>query len=181
MNRFLDRYIRPKKKLFIGSVPRDEVSKLMGDVDRYVEVPRRNSYGLIDKWWPRVLENLDDVELVLPAAGMASRVISKRLWELNKEVHCIDLGSIVDAASSFPASRKWIRLKGHMVNRILLPQYRNRSMSYWIKYILKETLLFFRRIFYRLDPLSGIPLFPKARNWKPGPKKIARDRSLPLV
>jgi len=173
MNRFLDKYIRPQKKMFIGSVPEPEIRKLLGDIQYYVQIPRKNAYATMDTWWPEILKNLDSVDLVLPAAGMATRVISKRLWNLDKEVHCIDLGSIVDAVSSFTASRKWIKLKRHVFNRILLPEYRDNSLSYWIKYVIKETGFFFRRQFYKLDPLSGISIFPKAKRHEPGSfKKI---------
>lgn len=169
MNRFLDQYIRPKKKMFIGSVPESEMVKLFGEIDYYVQVPRKNAYAAVDHWWPEILNNVDHTEIVLPAAGMATRVITKRLWELNKEIHCIDLGSIVDAVSSFPSSRKWIKLKRHVLNRILLPEFRDNSLVYWIKYALKECGLFIRYLFYKVDPFKNLPLFPKAKRKKPGP------------
>lgn len=166
MNQFLDRYIRPRKKMFIGSVPLQEIRKLIGPVDYYVEVPRKNAYAEMDSWWPEILDHADQVELILPTAGMASRVISKRLWELDKEVHCIDIGSIVDAVSSFPSSRKWIRLKRHVLNRILLPEFRDNSPGYWMDYTAREAGYLLRRLYYKLDPLSAIPLFPKAKRSK---------------
>jgi len=107
---FLNKFIRPKKKLFIGSVPKDEIEKLVGKIDYYVEVPRERvseekvaagipvgAYYSIAEWWPKVLECVDDVELVIPTAGMAGRVTCGRLWHLNKNIHCIELGSMVDA------------------------------------------------------------------------------------
>ncbi len=171
MNMFLDQYVRPKKKMFIGSVPREEAAKLFGDIHSYIPIPRKNAYAEMDNWWPRILQEIDEVEMVLPAAGMATRVISKRLWELDKEIQLLDLGSIVDAVSSFPSSRKWIRLKKHVLNRILMPEYRDNSLIYWLKYGFKETALFFRRLYYLLDPLSNLPFFPKAKRKKPGPFK----------
>jgi len=155
--------------MFIGSVPEIEIQKLFGEIDYYVETPRKNAYTYIDLWWPEILKNVDNVELVLPAAGMATRVIAKRLWDLNKDVHCIDLGSIVDAVSSFPSSRKWIKLKRHVLNRILQPEFRDNSLFYWIKYAIKETGLFFRYLFYKVDPFMNLPIFPKAKRKKPGP------------
>lgn len=178
MNRFLDRYIRPKRKMFIGSIDQSEVEKVVGKIDIYIQIPRKNAFARIDEWWPEILKNLDSVELVLPAAGMASRVISKRLWVLNKELHCIDLGSLVDAASSLPPSRKWIKLKRHTVNRIILPEFRDNSLSSWIKYGIKETALFFRYHYYRIDPLANSSAFPKAQNWKPGPKKFKKTNTV---
>jgi hypothetical protein len=163
MNLFLDRFIRPKKKMFIGSVPESEVRKLVGEIHVYIPVPRKNSYDTIDTWWPEILKHIDSVELVLPAAGMATRVICKRLWKMDKVVHCLDLGSIVDAVSSFPSSRTWIRLKKHALNRILLREYRDNSISYWIKYALKETGLICRYYYYKWDPLKKIPILPNAK------------------
>jgi hypothetical protein len=40
---FLDEFVRPKKKLFIGSVPRQQIERLVGKVDYYVETPERDS------------------------------------------------------------------------------------------------------------------------------------------
>lgn len=104
---FLDNFIRPKKKLFIGSVDKNEIEKLVGKIDYYVEVPKRDAYYHIDEWYPKILECIDDVELVIPTAGMAGRVVQKRLWELNKSVQSIELGSIVDAAVG-KHTRSWI-------------------------------------------------------------------------
>ena len=49
MNKFLDRYVRPKKKMFIGSVAREEAEKLFGEIHCYVAVPRKNAYAEIAK------------------------------------------------------------------------------------------------------------------------------------
>ena len=169
MSLFLDKFVRSKKKMFIGSVPSEDIQKLFGKIDYYVQVPRRNAYSTIDNWWPEILKNIDSVEVVLPAAGMATRVIAKRLWDLNKEVHFLDFGSVIDAVSSFAPSRKWIKLKGHVLNRILLPEYRDRSISYKFNYAIKETGFFLRYIFYKIDPFTNIPIFPKMKRKKPGP------------
>ncbi len=171
LSQFLDRFVRPKKKMFIGSVPLEDIQKLYGKIDFYVQLPRKNAYSTIDSWWPEILRNIDSVDVVLPAAGMATRVITKRLWDLNKEVHCLDLGSIVDAVSSFAPSRKWIKLKGHVLNRILLPEFHDRSFKYKVNYAIKETGFFLRYLFYIIDPLVDIPLFPKMKRKKPGPYK----------
>ncbi len=134
---FLDNFIRPKKKLFIGCIPKHDIEKLIGPVDYYVEVPSRNSYWEIDHWWQKVMEAVDKVEVVIPAAGMSTRVINKRLWKLDKEVHSIDLGSIVDTVSG-KRTRRWIRLKSHVMHRILLPPHNQKSTVFKIKAFLKE-------------------------------------------
>jgi hypothetical protein len=168
MNDFLDRFVRPKKKLFIGSVPRDEVERLFGPIDHYLQAPRKNAYAQIDTWWPQVPGLADQVELVLPAVGVATRVVSKRLWELGKEVHCLDLGSIVDAVSSYPASRAWIRLKKHKITQALMPEFHDRSLSYRIYCFWREAMLLIRKLFYDIDPFARTPFFRKAHRYHPG-------------
>lgn len=118
MTNFLDTFIRPKRKLFIGSVAKDKIEKLVGKIDYYVKIPCAKveeqkvfpgAYYFIDEWWPKVLDCIDDVELVLPTAGMAGRVITKRLWNLGKDVHCIELGSMVDAVVGKMSRSIWKR------------------------------------------------------------------------
>lgn len=169
LSQFLDRFVRSKKKMFIGSVPVEDIRKLYGEIDHYILVPRRNAYSDIDKWWPDVLKHIDSVEVVLPSAGMATRVISKRLWDMGKAVHCLDFGSVIDAVSAFAPSRKWIKLKGHVLNRILLPEFRDVSFRYKIKYAVMESGFFLRYLFYKIDPFRNIPVFPKMKRKKPGP------------
>lgn len=119
MYSFLEKYIRPKRKMFIGSVPEPQIKRLIGNVDYYVEVPKRNAYYSINEWYPHILQNIDDVELCIPAAGMAGRVINKRLWQLEKEIHSIDLGSVIDAACNI-TTRTWIKHVGYTIENLLL-------------------------------------------------------------
>ena len=113
--------------MFIGNIPINNIEILLGKIDYYVQVPEKNAYWKIDSWWKYVLNAIDDVEVVIPSAGMAARIINKRLWNMEKEVHSSDLGSIVDAVSE-KKTRRWIRLKGHVMHRILLPPH-NKKMS----------------------------------------------------
>lgn len=116
---FLDKYIRPKKKLFIGSVDKKKIERLVGTIDYYVQIPERGAYYSIDSWWADVLNYSKEVELVLPAAGMAGRVIQKRLWYENVNIHSIELGSIIDAAVK-KNTRSWIDRIGDKIDRILI-------------------------------------------------------------
>ena len=116
---FIQKFIRPKRKLFIGSIKKSSIERLVGSVDYYVMIPPKDAYYSIDKWWPKVLECVDDVDLVLPAGGMAGRVIQKRLWNLNKEVHSIELGSMVDVLDDLK-TRSWMTNKKEIIERILL-------------------------------------------------------------
>ena len=116
---FLNKYIRPKKKMFVGSIEKESIEKLIGNIDYYVRIPDRNAYYTIDEWYPNILENIDNCEVLIPAAGMATRVINKRLWKLDKNIHSIDLGSIVDAAVNKP-TRTWIRKEGDKIKKLLI-------------------------------------------------------------
>ena len=126
---FLDNFIRPKKKLFIGSVPKKDIEKLVGNVDYYVNIPVasveeqkvfKGAYYTMDKWWDEVMDCVDKVELVLPTAGMAGRVVCGRLFHADKQVHCIELGSVVDAVIA-KESRSWIVRAGvDKINNLLI-------------------------------------------------------------
>lgn len=118
---FLDEFIRPKKKLFVGCVARKQIEKLVGPVDYYIQTAERDSYSQIDHWWPEVMRLAQRVELVIPATGMATRIINKRLWLSGLEVTSFDIGSLVDAVELLP-TRKWIRLAGHRARNLLLNQ-----------------------------------------------------------
>lgn len=136
---FLNELIRPKKKLFIGSVPKMQIETLIGKVDYYIYTPPQNSYYSIDVWWPSVLACIDHVEMVIPATGMATRVINKRLWNLNINVQSFDIGSLVDTVALLP-TRKWIRLAGHRAKKVLLNQPENTSAQA-LHYLLREIKL----------------------------------------
>jgi hypothetical protein len=144
---FLDQFVRPKQKLFIGSTPKEFAEKLYGPIGYYVQTPARDAYGQWDSWWPQVLKYLPESELVIPSVGVTSNVINLRLWELGAEVHSLDIGSLVDAAHG-KGSRKWIRLKGHKINAILLPEYQNKSIRFKLESCWKD-LRFNLRLIYR--------------------------------
>jgi hypothetical protein len=152
MNSFLNKYIRPKKKMFIGSTPQHIAEKIFGQIDVYIPIPPAGAFYTINNWFPEIVEQIDNVEVVIPSAGAASNVISYRLWNMNKEIHCLDIGSIVDAAEGI-STRKWIKLMGHRVNNILLPRYQNKTLLFKTKYILKE-------IWFKLR------LWKKGKNYK---------------
>jgi hypothetical protein len=143
MIEFLDKYIRPKKKMLINSFSPDDhvhapechrsfdhskstrvqeferLELLIGKIDHFVEVPFTDAYYKMDEWWPEIEENIDGVELCIPAAGMAGRVVQKRLWNLNKDLHSIDLGAVLDAVAQ-RSTRTWIDVVGDKVDNLLI-------------------------------------------------------------
>jgi len=117
---FLDLYIRPKRKMFIGNCSKEQMEKMFGPIDFYIKTPAKSAYDSIDQWWPQVEKDIDKVDVVLPCAGQATRVIQKRLWHMGARVHSIDIGSVVDALDG-QTTRTWIKLKGWVVKHAFDP------------------------------------------------------------
>ena len=141
---FFETYIRPKRKMFIGSTPRDVAERLYGTIHHYIQIPAKHAYNSIDSWWPHVENNINDVELVIPSAGAASNVISKRLWNMNAQVHLLDIGSIVDAIEG-KHSRIWVRIQGHKIKKILPKDQRNGLYPNSLKNSLNDLKYLYRR------------------------------------
>jgi hypothetical protein len=149
---FLDKYVRPKKKMFVGGTPKDIAEKLYGKIDVYIQTPPKNAYYKMDEWFGEVIEKAKDVEVIIPSVGVTSNIINYRLWNAGVEAHVLDIGSIVDAVHG-SGSRKWIRLMGHRVNNVLLPEHQNKSIGFKLKYLARE-------IFYK------IRLLRKGKKWR---------------
>lgn len=127
--KFLDQYIRPKRKMFVGSTNRDSVERMIGKLDFYVKTPPKNSYSQIDKWYPemeRILtqekEKGQHIEVIILNTGQASRVIAGRMWKNNNiGGHFLDFGSIFHAVDGI-RDRWWIKEKGGNVNKRFAPK-----------------------------------------------------------
>ena len=65
------------------------------------------------------MDYVEEVDLVLPAVGMAGRVVQKRLWKLDKQVHSIELGSMVDTVDNLK-TRSWMVDKKDTINKVLI-------------------------------------------------------------
>ncbi len=113
---FVAKYIKPYKKLFIGTVSPESASKIIGEIDHYVYVPPENAHAGHLLWWPKIKEIIDnnDIKVVIPTAGQATRAIQHRLWETGKDMWSIDMGSLFDALDS-RQTRTWLRKEGHKI------------------------------------------------------------------
>ena len=140
VNAFLTEVIRPRRKMYIGSIPQGKIEKLVGPVTHYIETPARNAYATIDQWWPRVMQHIHDVEMVIPAAGMATRVINKRLWLMEIQLQSFDIGSLVDIADE-RQTRKWIRMAGHRVDRYIINPQKKLNLAEQMIYFHEEVTL----------------------------------------
>ncbi len=146
---FFNDHIRPRKKLFIGGVDKAVAERLFGPIDEYIRTPMRNAYGEIEQWWPQVQEAAARVELVIPTAGAASKIINKRLWQEGYTGNSIDVGALIDWVDG-RRSRKWIKLLGHRINDVLVPGARNSSMSFKAYYHYRENFYRVRGIWKSL-------------------------------
>ena len=127
MQKFLDEHIRPKRKMFIGSSDRAVLEYVFGKIDVYVQLPDRDAFQTFDSWYPQVEEQLKGMEVVLPAAGAATKIIQRRLWESGAQVHSLDMGSVADVVQQ-RGTRRWIRLLGHRSREILLPGWQQSAL-----------------------------------------------------
>ena len=103
----------------LTDMQKDKLERLVGKIDHFVQVPFHDAYYKMDEWWPEIEEFIDEVELCIPAAGMAGRVVQKRLWNLNKDIHSIDLGSVIDAVAE-RSTRTWIDRTNNIVENLLI-------------------------------------------------------------
>ncbi len=146
MNNFLDEFIRSKKVLYIGGVEKQNVEKVVGPNVKTIKTPIKDAYHEIDTWWPEVLKHLNNTEVIIPSAGMASRIINKRLWDLGIELHSIDIGSLFDAVSG-KNTRTWIKFLGHRMQSVVLPQYQTKSIRKNLKHLILDTRYFIRTLY----------------------------------
>lgn len=86
--------MRKTNTMLVGSYNHVHLSQIFGDIDIFIEVPRRNCYASIGDWYGKIIENKHKVGKIVLAAGFSSRVIAKRLWKSDDIV--IDVGSLGD-------------------------------------------------------------------------------------
>jgi hypothetical protein len=120
---FLDKYIRPKVKFFVGSQPKEEMERLFGDIHYHLKTPPKNSYGNIEEIWEELDAALTiaEPEVIIMATGQTSNILQKRLWEAGVRTHCIDIGSVVDAVTG-DKTRTWIKMAGDSIKKCLLSE-----------------------------------------------------------
>ncbi|HEY3402523.1 MAG TPA: hypothetical protein VGK59_03990 [Ohtaekwangia sp.] len=107
MREVLEEMTHHKRKLFIGSLPQQKAEELMGTVAHYIETPSSEAYTNINTWWPEVVKHIHDVEMVVVAAGDATHLINKRLWEMGVEIQSLDIDFLANTIRE-AESRMWI-------------------------------------------------------------------------
>ena len=105
---FIDNYIVPKRKMYVGSNRKSQMERVYGKIDYYMQTSDFNAYDDIEDIWKFVKANIGKVDLFLPALGAATKAVTKRLWDIGARIHCIDIGSFHDAMDGLE-TRGWIR------------------------------------------------------------------------
>ncbi len=146
MYEFLEKFVRPRRKLFVGCTPQMVAEKLYGPIDIYIQTPAKHAFDSIGCWWKDVANGSREVELVIPSIGAASNIVSKRLWRLGREIHVLDIGSILDAIEG-RRSRTWIKHVGHRLQNVLRPEYRDTSLAFQLTSLVKECKYAIRRLY----------------------------------
>lgn len=144
-NAFFDEYVRPVRKLFVGGVDKQVAEQLYGPIQEYVRTPMKNAYAQVEDWYPEVERAAANVDLVIPSAGAASKVLNKRLWQSGFPGNSLDVGALIDWVNG-RNSRKWIKLKGHKINDVLVPEHQRNSAAFRMQYAYKEAYYRSRRV-----------------------------------
>ena len=108
-DQFVEDHIKGKRIMYIGCTKKENMESVFGEIEFFIETPGNNSYSSINKWWPKVEENVRSAEIILPCSGMSSRVVNKRLWDMGVNVKSLDIGSVVDAIDG-KNTRRWIAM-----------------------------------------------------------------------
>jgi GT2 family glycosyltransferase/glycosyltransferase involved in cell wall biosynthesis len=108
---FVREGLRDKRVLFVGNKAACDSSlvKSVFSVATTIEVPDRDSYYSMPAYYPMIEQAAQSHDIIICAAGMATRVISKRLWKSGCKTSFIDIGSIIDSLVGV-GSRTWIRM-----------------------------------------------------------------------
>jgi len=102
-----------KRIMIVGGVHLEDIKDKIG-ADIFIEIPRTQAYYTIDTlgWYREIVDNLDKVDVVLFAAGIATNVIQKRLWLEGHKKVSLDIGALFDAILGL-STRQWmIKTKG---------------------------------------------------------------------
>jgi hypothetical protein len=131
-NHFFNCHVRCKKKLFIGSVDPSLMETLIGNISEFVELPEKNSFYTLDQWWPDVENKVQKVDFVFFSAGMASRVLIHKIWQMNLNIQLFDGGGLANAVLFYfgkkaPFTHTWIRKNWRKLSNVVYSNgYRRR-------------------------------------------------------
>ena len=101
--------LNKKRIMLVGGEHLKEVNKFL-DIKYFVETPTTQSYYKIDEFYPEIIKNIKDIDIIVLGTGICSKVIQKRIWNEGHNVTTLDLGSFLDSLLGIK-SRQWINSK----------------------------------------------------------------------
>jgi GT2 family glycosyltransferase/SAM-dependent methyltransferase/glycosyltransferase involved in cell wall biosynthesis len=111
---FVRTCIHGRKVLFIGGeqLCQSHLIKRVFDVKTLVSFPMANAYYGLENKMDEIRQLAKEHDLIICAAGMATRVIAKKLWTEGIKTSFIDIGSIADGIAGISDTRTWLRMVG---------------------------------------------------------------------
>ena len=106
--------LRKTTTMFVCNYNHPNIEKAYGKIKVFVQVPKQNSYSMIDTWYPEILSNLDKVDKIILSAGQSSRIVAKRLFKAGIKKIVLDVGSLSDAFIFHTDIRKRINARTFM-------------------------------------------------------------------
>lgn len=123
---FLIKCIHGKKVLFVGgeNLCNSALLKNTLNVNTFVSLPMSDAFYALNDKFEEIKRLSQEHDILICAAGMATRVLAHRLWERKVRIDFIDIGSIADALAGIE-TRTWIRC-------IDLNDYQNNFASVFV-------------------------------------------------
>jgi len=122
---FLRASVHGRKVLFVGGkdLCTSGLVRRVFNVQTFFPLPMSNAYYEIQNRVDEIKELTKTHDMIICAAGMATRVLAKRLWTQGFRTDFIDIGSIADALAGI-TSRSWMR----MISGDYISNYANAFM-----------------------------------------------------
>jgi hypothetical protein len=125
---FLDKHIKGKKVLYIGSTKKAYVETILGTKVDVIQTPEKGAFSQYDEIANKCDKVAHTYDIIIPSCGQTSRALTFFLSGVNEYAHIIDMGSIFDIFNS-EATRTWIRLMGNTIRS----RYGVASNPQWVK------------------------------------------------
>lgn len=103
------------KLAFVGGKHLFEIDNYL-PIKEYIEIPSKQAYDTIDKWYSKIKKISKKVDIILISAGPTAQIIQKRLWR-EENVATIDIGSLSEALTGENVTHTWIKMAEDEINK----------------------------------------------------------------
>ena len=108
---FLKNLTKDKKVLFIAGddlCGKELVHKALNINEEIAFSGLSNSYYILDSHMDSIIKAVKEHDIILPVLGMGTRVLAKRLWNMETNKTVVDLGVMIDALAR-ASHRGWTK------------------------------------------------------------------------